>query len=439
MREETPILNDRRKPAAASKPAAEPVTCTIEKWVYGGEGLARISADQEPSHRTATDSERESEPKSRSHVVLAPFVLPGETVRVRPGPKVHAELLEVLTPSADRIEPYCPLFTDCGGCHYQHAPYEFQLARKVEILQEQLQRVGKIEFDGEIGILSGEPFGYRNRAQFHIDFSEGKGRIGYRAARSHRLVPVDADCPVSSPGLNAALAKMREKLDEPEFPRFLQALEIFTNETDVQINVLESDRKIARRFYDWCESVVALDYETRHGMFRVSPKAFFQVNRFLVEPLVEAVVADHRGGSALDLYAGVGLFAVPLGRRFEKVMAVESSRAAALDLEGNAIRAQVPVNMKTARAEQYLAELTKTPDLIVADPPRAGLGQGVVADLQRLGPAKLVIVSCDPATLARDLATLVSGDTPYKIDSMTMVDLFPQTFHMETVVHLSRV
>jgi len=380
----------------------------VDKWVYGGEGLGRIEG----------------------RVVLVPFVLPGETARIAAGNDVHARLLEVLTTAPERVEPPCPLFTICGGCHYQHAPYEFQLARKVEILREQLQRVGKIKFEGEIGVISGPPLGYRSRAQFHI----AKEKIGYLAPRSHDLVPVEGECPVSSPRLNQALAEMRGRLSDARFPKFVEALEIFTNETDVQINVIDAERAVARRFYDWCESKAAIEYETSFGTFRVSPKSFFQVNRFLVEKLVEAALPQPGGETALDLYAGVGLFALPLAQRFATVTAIESSSSAASDLVFNIARSGAAVRMEQTRVEDYLARLDKTPDFVLADPPRTGLGKDVVADLVRLAPPRITVVSCDPATLARDLA----GLTGYQIESMTMVDLFPQTYHLETVVKLSR-
>jgi 23S rRNA (uracil1939-C5)-methyltransferase len=380
----------------------------IEKWVYGGEGLARIDG----------------------RVVLVPFVLPGESARVELGARVHAELTEVLTPASGRVEPPCPLFEVCGGCHYQHAPYEFQLARKVEILREQLQRVGKIKFDGEIAVISGPPLGYRNRVQLHI----AEGKIGYVAARSHEVVPVEGECPVASPRLNQALAAMRERLGDPRFPKFVHSLELFTNETDVQVNVIEADQKVARRFYDWCESAVAIDYPTSLGKFRVSPQSFFQVNRFLVERLVEAAIGAHAGETALDLYAGVGLFALPLSRKFRSVTAVEAASSAARDLEVNAATAGLAIQIERARVEDYLATLNKAPDFVLADPPRAGLGKAVVERLAKLTPERLTIVACDPATLARDVA----GLTAYEIESLTLVDLFPQTYHMETVAHLKR-
>ena len=290
----------------------------------------------------------------------------------------------------NRVEPPCPLFTKCGGCHYQHAPYEFQLARKAEILREQLKRVGKIEYSGEIGIVSGPPLGYRNRVQVHL----ADGKLGYLAPRSHDLIALEGDCPVASPKLNEALAAMRERLKDAKFPRFVKSMELFTNETEVQINVLDTSRPVAKWFFEWCESAAAIDYTTSLGVFRVSPHSFFQVNRFLVEKLVEAALADLQGESALDLYAGVGLFALPLTKQFAAVTAVEAAGSAARDLAHNVSGALL---VEHERVEDYLGRLKATPDLILADPPRAGLGKAVVAHLNRLAPQHLVIVSCDPA------------------------------------------
>ncbi len=374
--------------------------------MYGGDGLARL-------------------PEGR--VVLAPFVLPGELARVEAGDEVRAELIEVLEPSPDRVAPPCPVFAKCGGCHYQHAPYEYQLARKSEILREQLRRVGKIDYQGKITVISGPPLGYRNRAQFHIE----NGRIGYLAARSRDLVPID-HCPISSPRVNEALTMLRSRVNDPKFSALdVHSIEVFTNETAVQINVLESDQHVAKSFYDWMESTVALDYPTTFGAFRVSPRSFFQVNRFLIESLADAALEHAMGKTALDLYAGAGLFARRMKEKFESVVAVESGASAVRDLEVN-----VPgVTAEHARVEDYLAKLDKTPDFVLADPPRSGLGKIVAANLARLAPPHITIVSCDPATLARDLAVLGK----YKIDRLTLVDLFPQTFHLETIAHLERI
>jgi 23S rRNA (uracil1939-C5)-methyltransferase len=405
-------LSDRGTSIVNEALAREAVV-SIEKWVYGGAGLARIDG----------------------RIVLVPFTLPGETARIEDSGGVHAKLLDVLEPAPERVSAPCPIFGRCGGCYYQHAPYEFQLARKTEILREQLRRVGKIEYPGEIGIVSGPPFGYRNRVQLHID----RGRIGYLAAGSHELVAVEGECPISSPRINQAIAAVRGRLNDPRFPRFVRSLELFTNETDLQLNVLESDRPVARPFFDQFESSVTIDYPTSFGMFRVSPRSFFQVNRFLTERLVETALsgvhgdlAGAGGNTALDLYAGVGLFAIPMARQFGSVVAVEGGASAARDLEFNAARAGANVRVQHARVEDFLGALDATPEFVLADPPRAGLGKSVVQELLRLRPPRVTIVSCDPATLARDLATL----SAYTIERLTLVDLFPQTYHLEAVVEL---
>jgi 23S rRNA (uracil1939-C5)-methyltransferase len=178
----------------------------------------------------------------------------------------------------------------------------------------------------------------------------------------------------------------------------------------------------------------ALDYQ---GRFRVSARSFFQVNRFLVDALVEAALDGIEGETAVDVYAGVGLFSLALACRFGEVQAVESGAAAVRDLEFNAARAGMAnVQAQTASAEDYLARLERAPDFMLLDPPRAGLGKVVVRRLVELAPLRMTIVSCDPATLARDLAALVAAG--YHIEKAALVDLFPQTFHLETVVRLAR-
>ena len=223
-------------------------------------------------------------------------------------------------------------------------------------------------------------------------------------------------------------------LRKPRFPRFLRSLELFTNEDGVQLNILEKDQGIARSFFEWCAEAIpgyssgALQY----GDFRVSYGSFFQVNRFLIEQLVEtALEAAGTGETALDLYAGVGLFSRPLTERFATVTAVESGTSAVHDLEVNT---GGKVRAVRESVDQYLAGVTTAPDFVLADPPRAGLGKSVVEHLLRLRPQRLTLVACDPTTLARDLAALLNGG--YSLRKMVLVDLFPQTFHIETVAHL---
>jgi 23S rRNA (uracil1939-C5)-methyltransferase len=177
-----------------------------------------------------------------------------------------------------------------------------------------------------------------------------------------------------------------------------------------------------------------MEYATSVGTFRVSPRSFFQVNRFLIENLIDVALENAQGKSALDLYAGVGLFALPLAKRFQNLIAVESSVSAARDMEVNAQRAGAKMQTERARVEDFLRSFAETPDFVLLDPPRAGLGKTVVMQLERLAPPRITIVSCDPATLARDIAALTS----YRIERIVLVDLFPQTYHLETVVHLTR-
>ena len=389
---------------------------TVEKLVYGGDGLARLDG----------------------RVVLAPFVLPGERIRAaveQEKPRlVRAGAVSVLEPSADRVGAECPYFTRCGGCHYQHARYESQLAAKRAILEEELRRLGKIEPPAQIEVASADPYGYRNRVQLQVR----EGRIGYLEGRSHRLCPIDR-CPISSPRINEAIGALNRMVSDPRWPRFLRSLELFTDERQMQLNVTESDRPIARRFFDWAGEMIPglvdgpLDYE---GRFRVSRNSFFQVNRFLIDRLVELAVEGEAGETAADLYAGVGLFAVALGRSFREVTAVESGSGAVRDLEFNAERAGLS-NLRAEKksTEEYLASIDHPPDFLLMDPPRSGLGTAVVARLAELRPRRMTIVACDPATLARDLAGLTAAG--YTMDRMVMIDLFPQTFHLETVVRMS--
>jgi 23S rRNA (uracil1939-C5)-methyltransferase len=370
-------------------------------------------------------------------VVFAPFVLPGERIRVETWRErkglVRATALEVLEPAAERVAAPCPLFGRCGGCHYQHAPYEYQIDAKRAILADQLRRLGKMEPPEQIAVAAAEPWGYRNRVQLHI---EGR-RIGYREAGSHSLCEV-GQCPVASPKINETIHALAGMLYNPRWPRFVRSLEIFTDEQQVQLNVVATDQPVAKRFFDWCAEEIpglvenALDYQ---GRFRVSRNSFFQVNRFLLDKLVEVALEGAEGETALDLYAGVGLFSLALARGFREVTAVESGSGAVRDLQFNAERAGL-ANLRAERqtAEEYLQKLERAPDFVLLDPPRAGLGKAVVRRLAELRPRQVTIVSCDPATLARDLAGLTAAG--YRVEQMTLVDLFPQTFHLETVVRL---
>jgi 23S rRNA (uracil1939-C5)-methyltransferase len=391
----------------------------IEKWVYGGAGLARTAEG----------------------VALVPFTMPGEAVRVedvrRRAGVTEARAAEIVGKSPERIEPACAVFGRCGGCHYQMAPYEFQIEAKLAILREVFERVGKLMAPEAIRVVRGEPWGYRNRSQFHF----GHHTLGYKMAGSDKVVDVE-ECPVSAPAVNAALKALRAARRDRRFPRFLKQVELFTNGERTMVNVLDTEqgRGVAKGFFAWLAERIPgaadgeLVYEACGEKFRVSHRSFFQVNRFLIEPLVGCALEGAEGDEALDLYAGVGLFTVPLARRTGRVTGVESDGSAARDLEFNLAAAGVTAEARRMQAEQYLEGLTKRPDFVLADPPRAGLGKRVVKELIRLRPPRLNIVSCDPATLARDAAALCGAG--YEMEGMALIDLFPQTYHMETVARL---
>ncbi len=394
------------------------VDVRIEKLVYGGEGLARVDGQ----------------------VILVPFVLPGEQVRTETR-RVKKDFLRgsapnVLEAASERVAPGCEYFGTCGGCQYQHIDYAYQLKQKVAILRETLQRGSGLQFDGEIGVISGPAWHYRNRVQLHFDAR----RAGFRKAGSHQLCPID-HCPISSPMISDAIAKLAQMAKASPWPSFLQSLEVFSNEEHLQLVVTDTTRPVAARFFEWCASELqavapgTIDYQAAGFTFRISRGSFFQVNRFLIDDLVQEVLRDSSGRFAVDLYAGVGLFSLPLAKRYERVQAIERGGPAFRDLEWNAAQSAPNVATRKGAAEEFLTTLQESPDLVISDPPRAGIGATGTAELLRLAPERLVLVSCDPATLGRDLKHLLSG---YELTRLTLVDLFPQTYHFESIAHLLR-
>jgi 23S rRNA (uracil1939-C5)-methyltransferase len=391
------------------------VQIDVEKLVYGGDGLSR----------------------HEGRVVLTPYVLPAEQVQVAIARErkdmLEARVEQIVTPSPQRVEPTCPHFGSCGGCHYQHAAYGYQVEQKIAIVREVFARSGRIEIPGEIEAITAEPWGYRNRIQIHIDGT----KVGFREGGSHKLQAIE-QCPISSPKLNESLATLRSMLRSPRWPGFVRSIELFTNEKEVQLNVIETmaGKRVARQFFDWCENEIkgAITGPLEYDGFRVSHRSFFQVNRFLLKKLVKAAISNYEGELALELYAGVGLFSIPLADRFARVVAVESSKSAVEDLEVNARRAKKSVEHHRASSDLFLETMQRKPQFVLADPPRAGMGAGVIRDLIRLKPQRISIVSCDPSTLARDLKGLLEAG--YAIERCQMIDLFPQTFHIETITHL---
>jgi 23S rRNA (uracil1939-C5)-methyltransferase len=377
--------------------------------------------------------------------------------------------------SSDRVEARCPYFRQCGGCHYQHIPYERQLEFKAGTLRETLQRIAKIELTAEIRLHPSPPWNYRNRTRLQVrtipEFVLGYFRFG-----SHEFLPV-GECPISSPLLNRMMARLVE-LGGLNCPVEVEEIELFADAADERLLAWafcgrEADQKDLLR---WAEALQrelpgisgvtffssrrrgeedempdpkalaqagdkAIRYRTNHDdEYQVSAGAFFQANRHLIDELVSVVTGNAHGDLALDLYAGVGLFSVALASSFHHIFAVEASQTSHGDLVQN-----VPANVKAvgARTEDYLRSddlrrrpVRNRPDLIVLDPPRAGVGKAVIRSLVELGAPRVRYVSCDPATLARDLAPLLAAG--YHIEEAHLFDLFPQTFHIESVVQLAR-
>jgi 23S rRNA (uracil1939-C5)-methyltransferase len=424
---------------------------TIEKLIYGGDGLAHHDGS----------------------AVFVPFVLPAERVAAEAVEQkkkfVRVRMEKLLEASPGRVEPRCPHFTFCGGCHYQHIPYEAQLQYKTEILRETLGRIGRIECPGPIATHSGQPWGYRNRAQWKVRplgedsgnaESESKLGIGYFRGSSTDLCAVE-DCAILSPLLLKTLLALRGALAANKLPQELREIEAFADASDSQLlltvtfakfpfpaaEVAEQIRGIAPELKSLLFHAPSrdrmelfgpgfLEYDVHGVAYRVGHFSFFQVNRDLVGDLVREVTEQEElGRIALDLFAGVGLFTVPLAKRFERVVAVESNPAAARDLEVNA-RGPGAIEVRTAAAARYLDRCKEKPELVVLDPPRAGLAPEVATRLAALRPKRITYVSCEPPTLARDLKLLC--DAGYAISEAHLFDLFPQTFHMEAVVRLRR-
>jgi 23S rRNA (uracil1939-C5)-methyltransferase len=426
---------------------------TIEKLVYGGDGLARLPADEH----------------GRGKAVFLPFVLEGETVEAslveqkRGFARARAD--KILEASHARIAPQCSYFSECGGCHYQHAGYAHQLEIKAAILKENLRRIAKIELDTELILHPSPEWNYRNRARVQVR-NETQFALGYYKFNSHQLRLVE-QCPISSPLINRAVASFWQMGRAGKIGPGIQEIELFANAEDsgllLQLHVADIRRQAAIQTAEEIRSALpevvgisvmrslasqgsepeqivaigadSLVYKTQRASYRVSPGAFFQVNRHMVDELAEAVTEGHSGDLAFDLYAGVGLFSTVLARSFPQVIAVESSPTARTDLAHNS-----PSNVKTVpkTTEQFLEGVADKlrPNFVVVDPPRNGLGETVVRMLAGLGAGRMIYVSCDPATLSRDLAGLLGAG--YRIQQAHIVDLFPQTYHVESVFHLVR-
>jgi 23S rRNA (uracil1939-C5)-methyltransferase len=406
----------RRRRGGGRGPAEAPVEVRIERLAAGGDGVGRL-------------------PDGRA--IFVPLSAPGDLLRVRIVERrrrfARGEIDALIEPGPDRRSPPCDVFGRCGGCAWQHLDYDAQLASKRRILRDALERIGGIQLADDPPITaSPAELGYRLRTRV----LEREGAIGYRERRSHRLCAVTS-CPVLVPELDAAFGRLAERCavewserSEPGEREWSLCL----GAGGVTSAAPTSDEE------DGAPLPGAVDVELRVGgdALALSPRSFSQANALLLEDLHRAVVeAAGSGARALELFAGVGFFSLELARRFEHLVAVESNPSAVADLRRNLEASGLRAEPVEGRVEDVLiGSALERPDVVVLDPPRAGLASEAAERLADLEAPRIVYLSCDPATLARDVAVLAGRG--YAVESARAFDLFPQTPHVEALVALRR-
>ena len=392
--------------------AGDIIELTTDRLAFGGEAVARHDG----------------------LAIFVPLAVPGERLQVRITERkknyARAAIENVIESSPDRRDPPCRYFGDCGGCQLQHMSYEMQLASKVRFVRDALERIARIDWPDEIPIRHGPQFGYRSRAQIRIDHRHG--RIGFNRIASHSICDV-VSCPILIPELDVALSSLRAAVAganvNDRVVADLRQIDVAAGETGVSfepaLSILAS---------------VPLRQTASGAVYGFDPSTFFQSNPALLNVLIEEAVGGWSGEFAIDLYAGVGLFTIQLARRFKRVIGVEADRKTAKHAITNiaansAANIEFYTNSSYSWLKAYIASTSQSPDLLVLDPPRTGAAPAVPLIIQ-LSPRSISYVSCDPATLARDLRAFVNGG--YTIAKITAIDLFPQTYHIETVALLNR-
>jgi len=386
--------------------------------------------------------------------VFIPFAAPGELVRaeVLETQKnfLRAKVVEVLEPGPDRVDPKCRHFGECGGCNYQHVAYEAQVRAKASFVHDALTRIGKFDWPDPIVVHHGDPWQYRSRTQLKLKATSGersdgsRGRlrrnerkadddqqpapkvpvIGFHRAHSHSVIDLE-ECPVLAPDLWDGVGEVRAALTGLKRKQLPYQVE---GSCGVDGASWSPDMPGMRKDL--------VEHEVLGFRYLIEPDSFFQGNRHLVGKLVECGLGDERGGLAFDLYAGVGLFSMPLSRRFERVISVEDERRATTLGRVNAKMNRCDnVHYLRKTTEQFLAANKERPELVMMDPPRLG-AKPAIPMLLELGAERVHYVSCDPQTLARDLRAFVDGG--YELMSVEAVDMFPQTYHVECVARLRK-
>ena len=366
---------------------------------------------------------------------FVPYALPGELARItpieqRPG-YVRGELAQLLESSPQRIRPRCKHFSACGGCHYQHLDIDRQLEVKTAVLREQLARLAGLPDPPRLEALpSPQAWYYRNHLQFHLS---PEGRLGFKVFRSERVMTIE-ECHLPEPELGELWPKLEPSIFAPGSGR------PSGREVRVSLRRGTSGPPViwARPARGSEAAAEPVEFTLPGGRFRASPGSFFQVNTPLAAELAARVTAALRESPAaragratlLDLYCGVGLFSLYAAPFAARVVGVELAPSACADYRHN-LRGCAHAELIQGRVEEVLPGLELRPEVVIADPPRAGLGRDVVRALAALRPSLLLYVSCDPATLARDARELVRCG--YSLQSLTLFDLFPQTYHLESL------
>lgn len=361
--------------------------------------------------------------------IFVPLSAPGDRLVVRleqvKGRTAFAEIESIVGASPERGIPPCKYFGTCGGCDFQQLPYERQLAAKMEIVRDSLHRIGKIELADIPIIPSPLPLAYRTRALWHVD--TGLATMGYYKRNSHDVVDID-HCPILDPALDATLQRFRSELNAGRF---------WEDKTIVEAAV-GTDGEVSINSPDLPEAVREITVEAAGERYRFDARSFFQGNLSIVESLIETATAGVAGTHALDLYCGVGLFSLPLGRKFAAVTGVEANERAIEFARRNTSDAGLTnVRFFAEGVSKFLFNRdVGEVDFVLLDPPRAGTEKNVIQRVIKLKPRQVSYVACDPSILARDMRRFIDGG--YTIDSLTALDLFPQTHHVETVARLSR-
>jgi 23S rRNA (uracil1939-C5)-methyltransferase len=385
--------------------------------------------------------------------IFVPYAIPGETITARvirdKGRFAYAEGLNLISESKDRVAPRCPHFGPgkCGGCHWQHIAYAAQLRFKRDVVIDQLTRLGGFEnaekFVGQT-LPSPDPWAYRAHATFHVS---PEGKLGFIGTDDQHVFPIE-ECHILRPelldlfdsleldgitGLNRVRLQVGSNSDDRMIALSTQddlppAIE---SNLPASVNFIFSDNEPLNLI-----GATHVNYQIKGRTFRVTAGGFFQVNLPQAEKLVDLVLErlDLKGGeTVLDLYAGVGLFTAFIAERAALVTSVESYPPAVTDADENLADFD-NVDLIEGSVEDVLPDLVgafELLDAVVVDPPRTGLDSGALEEILALNPKKIVYVSCDPATLARDAKAL--GKAGYRLREVLPIDMFPQTFHIEAV------